>query len=150
MLRKERLSEMLRSFVPMKSLALAAAVVGTLAAGASQAQAISSAVPFQSTGFIQGATLESNCAKNQHCGGTITVDGRTIMVPKGVTITLASSKLAWEEVLGLAAPVYGFEATVSGSRVGDLFVATQLTLNPMALNGSSGFSNGIETLFAPQ
>jgi hypothetical protein len=149
MQRGERLSKMWQAFGPMKSLALALVAVGALAAGPTRAATVATAIPFQTTGFIQGATLDSSCTKN-HCTGTITIDGRTIAVPAGVTVTLTSSKLAWEEIFQLAAPLYGFQATVSGSYVGNVYVASQLSLTPMSLNGSSGFSNAIETLFAPQ
>jgi allantoicase len=139
----------------MKTLVLAAAAVGMLAAGASRARDGArdvSAILFQTTGFIQSATVDPSCSKN-HCSGTITVDGRTIEVPNGVTVNVKSSKLAWADILALGAPLTGFEATVSGSHVVngsvDTFIATKITLVPMALNGPSGFSNGMQLLFAP-
>src|SRR5881227_1717657 len=62
---------------------IALAAMTMLAAGAANAQLpLPTSTQFDITGPIQKATLDSSCAGNAHCGGTITIQGHTIVVPK--------------------------------------------------------------------
>jgi hypothetical protein len=62
---------------------------------------------FDVTGFIQEATLDPTCIANAHCGGTITINGHVITVPKETIVILPANALTWQEIFTQAPAPYG-------------------------------------------
>lgn len=141
-------------------LAMAGTAVGQLPMPAS--------TQFDITGFIQEATLDSTCTANAHCGGTIMVNGHTVIVPKETIVILPANALTWQEIFAQAPAPYGlltnppssglamadlpaplttYEAQVVGNRVitggGDNYIAGLIYISQQGLNTGSGFINFI-------
>ena len=71
---------------------VAIAAMTMLASGAANAQLpMPVSTQFDITGQIQEATLDAACRTNAHCGGTITIQGHKIVIPKE-TIVLYPAK----------------------------------------------------------
>lgn len=66
---------------------------------AANLQAVS---PFQVTGIIQQATLDPACRTDVMCGGTLTVNGTLITVPKNTLLQMPAFTLTWQELFKLA------------------------------------------------
>ena len=116
--------------------------------------------PFDVTGVLQAASLDRACASDPHCGGTLTVDDRIVMVPRETVVTLPTSALTWQELFarapapyapshtGLAladkpAPAFPYEVHVVGNRVGDTNVAGLIDI---AQGGSARGSGSIDAI----
>ncbi|OLD92862.1 MAG: hypothetical protein AUG84_00280 [Chloroflexi bacterium 13_1_20CM_4_66_7] len=79
-----------------------------LAAGAANAQLpIPNSTAFDITGPIQKATLDPTCAADAHCGGTITIQGHTVVVPKETIVLYPANNSTWQEMFALAPLPYG-------------------------------------------
>src|SRR5438105_11128996 len=77
----------------------AIAAVTMLAAGAANAQLpMPVSTQFDITGFIQEATLDPACAAAQNCGGTITVQGHKIVIPKETIVLYPANASTWQEM----------------------------------------------------
>src|SRR3954454_22120935 len=86
----------------------AVAAMTMLAAGAANAQLpLPNSTAFDITGQLQKATLDPACAANAHCGGTITVQGQTIVVPKETIVLYPANNSTWQEMFALAPLPYG-------------------------------------------
>ncbi|HSB79019.1 MAG TPA: hypothetical protein VLM91_09535, partial [Candidatus Methylomirabilis sp.] len=125
---------------------------------------------FDSTGFIQAATLDSTCATDPLCGGTITVNNHVITVPKNTILQMPALALTWQQVFaqapaaylalgqtGLAMrdgnlatggtvppPLRTYEVHVQGNRVGDSYIAGLMFLAQSSLQSGQGFINFID------
>ena len=75
--------------------ALRAAVLPTLA----------SSTQFDVTGFLQTATLDT--VGDVHSGGTLTVNGHHVVVPRETVVIFPANALTWEEVFTHAPAPYG-------------------------------------------
>src|SRR3954452_2273682 len=110
------------------SKAIAAiALVGSFGMFVDQAPASAAVLPilppstqFDITGFLQAATLDQACLTSAaanldsngfpqaaHCGGTMTLNGHTIVVPAETIAILPASALTWEELFAQAPAPYG-------------------------------------------
>ncbi|HEX7287607.1 MAG TPA: hypothetical protein VF532_15570 [Candidatus Angelobacter sp.] len=125
---------------------------------------------FDITGFIQEATLDSSCTADPHCGGTIKLNGHTIIVPKETIVIFPANALTWQEIFAQAPAPYGlltnppstglaradlpaplttYEAQAVGNRVlggpagADLYIAGLIYISQQGLNTGSGFINYI-------
>ncbi len=58
--------------------------------------------PFQVTGLIQQATLDPACRSEVTCGGTLSVNGALITVPKNTLLQMPAFALTWQELFKLA------------------------------------------------
>ncbi|HEY5675558.1 MAG TPA: hypothetical protein VIR81_02155, partial [Myxococcales bacterium] len=127
---------------------------------------------FDVTGFIQAATLDSTCTADPHCGGSITVNGHVIVVPKEIVVMFPANALTWQETFAQAPAPYGlaaaggpmtgmsmadlptplsqYEAHVVGNRVlggpagADLYIAALIFVSQQSLNSGAGFINFID------
>jgi len=159
------------AITPKGTLAVTAALAALLAAGSSRAQLpMPTSSQFDVTGFIQSATLDASCQASPHCGGTITINGQVITVPKELVTVLPANQLTWQELFtqapapygmasavpstGLAmndlpAPLTQYQAEVIGNRVlggpagADLYIAGLINISQNALNSGAGFINFI-------
>jgi hypothetical protein len=144
------------------------AAIAALASGRADAlPAVQPVSPFDMTGFIQAATLGS--ATDLLAGGTLVVNGQTIVVPRNAIVQFPATFLTWEQVFELAPPPYGlgstpqtglaladkptpvstYEAHVQGNRVAvagkpDQYIAGLITIANQALNAGQGFVNFID------
>src|SRR6478752_6643977 len=57
---------------------------------------VASSTQFDITGFLQSATLDS--AGDPHSGGTLTLNGHAVVVPKETIVILPASALTWQEL----------------------------------------------------
>src|SRR4051812_1289294 len=111
-----------------RSSIAAVAAMTMLAAGAANAQLpLPNSTAFDITGQLQKATLDPTCATNAHCGGTITVQGQTIIVPKETIVLYPANNSTWQEMFSLAPAPYGLAALQASGEVG----ASGLALNDL-------------------
>ncbi|MFL5388610.1 MAG: hypothetical protein ACJ79C_07775, partial [Myxococcales bacterium] len=100
----------------------AVAALVLIAAGTAKAQLpIPPSTQFDVVGYLEEATLDLNCAADAHCGGTIKVQGHTIVVPKETVVLLPANALLWQELFAQAPAPYGF--TAAGSAMTGLAAA---------------------------
>jgi len=110
-------------------------------AGVARAQTQVQTSPFDITGVIQSATLDSLCVAHPFCGGTLGVNGITVTVPTNALVRFPSTRMTWEEIFtnaplayralgesGLASaddppPLSSFQAHVVGNTVGGTPIA---------------------------
>src|SRR3954452_8978188 len=118
-----------------------AAIVAALVAGATmqpqaQTPALGGAAPFDIIGFMDAATVTAE-ADGFSGGGTITVNGQPITVPKNTLLQMPAFALTWQEVFAMApkpwhdkgqsglaknddpAPLTTYEVRIQGNRVLD-------------------------------
>ena len=134
-------------------------------AGVVAAQSASAPIPFTVVGFIQSATVDS--AGDPLSGGTLTVNGLTITIPRNTILQMPATAISWADVFAMApdpyrsvgqsglalsdnpAPRTTYEVTVYGNRVGggtsnDLHVAGLVFISPQSLNSAQGVINYID------
>src|SRR5512146_2522225 len=66
---------------------------------------IPASTQFDITGFIQQATLTT--PGDAHSGGTLVVNGHTVIVPRETIVILPANALTWEELFAQAPAPYG-------------------------------------------
>lgn len=49
-------------------------------------------------GIIEDATLDATCKASALCGGTITVNGIQVTVPKNLMVMFPANALTWQEI----------------------------------------------------
>ncbi|NUQ32473.1 MAG: hypothetical protein HOP99_06605 [Dermatophilaceae bacterium] len=127
---------------------------------------VASSTQFDVTGFIQTATLDPAAPGDPHDGGTLTVNGHTIVIPKETVVILPASALTWQELFthapapyagtgqtGMALadnpkPLTTYEVHVVGNRVingsGDHYIAGLVHISQQELNNGAGYINFID------
>jgi len=112
--------------------------------------------PFDMTGFIETATLDA--PGDILSGGTVKVNGTTVIVPRNTIMQMPALALTWQQVFSLAPPPYGpnqsglalndipaplttYEVHVQGNRIGDTYIAGLVFLSQLGLNSGQGFIN---------
>jgi hypothetical protein len=118
---------------------------------------------FDMTGFLQAATLGGSDAL---AGGTLTVNGQVVVVPRNLIVTFPAAFLTWEQVFQFAPPPYGpaqtglavadspapfvpYEVHVIGNRVAvpggtDQYIAGMISIAQQSLNSGQGYINFID------
>jgi hypothetical protein len=158
--------------VPGGTVPLGAALVAMLAAGSASAQLpMPASTQFDYVGFIQDATLDPTCQADAHCGGTLTVNGHLVTIPKETVVEFPANALTWQEIFAQAPAPYGlanaipssglamsdmptpltqYEVHVVGNRVlggpggADLQIAGLVFISQQSLNSGAGFINFID------
>ncbi len=138
-----------------KMLALVLTMVFTsLAQAQLPLQAVGS--PFDMVGFIQSATL--NPGGDVLTGGTLTVNGHTIVVPRNTIMQMPAFALTWAQLFSMAPAPYGpfqtglamndipapmatYEVHVQGNRIGNTYIAGLIFISQQSLNSGQGFIN---------
>src|ERR1044071_3269182 len=97
-----------------------------------QTPAPGGAAPFDIVGFIDAATLTpgTNPAGEYDGfsgGGTVTVNGTTIVVPRNTLLQMPALALTWEEVFTMAPAPYGLNSGPNGEAQSGLAKADQPT-----------------------
>ncbi len=130
-----------------------------LAANASAQLPLQPASPFDITGFIQAATLDA--PGDVLAGGTVTVNGHTIIVPRNTILQMPAAALTWQQLFALAPSPYGpsqtglaiadlpkpannYEIHAQGNRVGDSYIAGLIFISQHSLMVGEGFINYID------
>jgi hypothetical protein len=130
-------------------------------AGPASLQSVS---PFTITGFLQTATLDTSA--DVLSGGTMMVNGFTVVVPRNAVIKMPGTFLTWAELFTLAPKPWGptqtglalsdnpkplttYEVTVQGNRVigtngKDQHIAGLIFIAQQSVNTSQGFINSID------
>src|SRR5664279_2272146 len=102
-----------------KALCLTALMTQLCWVGGVSAQVpIPASTQFDITGFLQSAKLDPACPGDGHCGGTLQVNGHTIVVPKETIVILPANALSWQELFAQAPAPY--TATATGMAMSDL------------------------------
>jgi len=111
---------------------------------------------FDINGFIQKATLDA--PGDVLAGGTVTVNGHTIVVPRNTIFQMPAFAMTWQQLFSMAPPPYGptqtglammdvpaplttCEISVIGNRIGNTYIAGLITMSQQSLNGGQGFIN---------
>lgn len=112
--------------------------------------------PFDMVGFIQSATL--NAPGDALAGGTLRVNGHTIVVPRNTIMQMPAFACTWQQLFILAPPPYGptqtglamsdspaplttYEVHVQGNRIGDTYIAGLIFMSQSSLQSGQGFIN---------
>jgi hypothetical protein len=115
--------------------------------------------PFDVVGFIDAATVDT--PNDIFSGGTITVNGTTIIVPRNTILQFPATGMTWQEVFKLAPAPYGptqsglamsdlpkppttYEVHVQGNIVAGRYIAGLLFLSQQTANAGAGFINFID------
>jgi hypothetical protein len=132
--------------------------------GSVMAQGTISPTQFDITGFLQEATLGgvgTGSGVGAHQGGTLKVNGHTVIVPSETIVILPANALTWQELFaqapapytGLAtgmakadlpAPLTTYEVEAVGNRIGDTYIAGLIYISQQGLNSGAGFINFID------
>jgi len=140
------------------SLALAVALAWAGPAGA-QLPLTAVGSQFDVTGFMQKATLDA--PGDILAGGTVQVNGHTIIVPRNTIFQMPAFALTWQQLFTMAPAPYGptqtglamldvpaplttYEVHVQGNRVGNTYIAGLLFMSQGSLNSGQGFINFID------
>ncbi|MFL5416171.1 MAG: hypothetical protein ACJ78Y_09250, partial [Myxococcales bacterium] len=148
-------------------------LLSVVAAGTARAQLpMPASTQFDIVGYIEEATLDPACTADPHCGGTISVQGHVIVVPKEMVVMFPANALSWQELFaqaplpyglagalgpssGLAAadvpaPLTSYEAHVIGNRVvggpfaPDVYIAALVFVSQHSLASGAGFVSFID------
>jgi len=112
--------------------------------------------PFDLTGFIQSATL--NPGGDVLTGGTLKVNGHTVIVPRNTILQMPAFALTWAQLFSMAPAPYGpfqtglamndsptplatYEVHVQGNRIGNTYIAGLIFISQQSLNSGQGFIN---------
>ena len=146
--------------------------VGGLAAPAvAVLPTLASSTQFDITGFLQSATLDT--PGDVHSGGTLTLNGHRVVVPREMVVILPANALTWQELFTHAPAPYGiglpgavpqtgmalsdtpkplttYEVQVVGNRVitagnpgSDRYIAGLVHVTQQELNTGAGYVNFI-------
>lgn len=125
---------------------------------------------FDLTGFIQKATVgTTGCTGTvTSAGGTLVVNGITVVVPCNSVIQMPANTLTWPEAIDIATanaqalaldgsgangttnavsankPYPSFEASITGNIVGGQYIAGLIYLSQQSLNGGNGVVSRID------
>ena len=130
--------------------------------------------PFAMIGFIQSATLDNGtpgtvcAAADPLCGGTVTVNGITVRVPRNTILQMPAFAISWADLFRSAPAPYGptqtglaitdtpkpfttYEINIQGNRVvtgtGDQYIAALILMSQQSVNSAQGYINFID--YAP-
>ena len=115
--------------------------------------------PFDMIGFIESATLDA--PGDALAGGTLSVNGTTIIIPRNTILQMPALALTWQQVFALAPAPYGplqtglamndspaplttYEVHVQGNRIGDRYIAGLVFLSQQSLHSGQGFINYLD------
>jgi K319-like protein len=118
---------------------------------------------FDMTGYLQSASVDN--PGDVLSGGTLTVNGQVVTVPKNVVVVMPAAFLTWQQLFAKAPPPYGpsqtglamadspapfvpYEVHVIGNRVangaGDRYIAGLVSVSQQSLNSGEGYINFID------
>ena len=114
-----------------------------------------SPVPFDITGAIQSLTVYS--PGNPYSGGSIVVNGITVIIPANLVVTLPAAYKTVGQIFmespvggqsGLALtdpspPIAAYEAGIAGNIVNGVYLAGLVSIAPQSLNTANGFIRSI-------
>jgi hypothetical protein len=92
---------------PAVALPLNAAAAAP-AAPAAVIPVVAASTQFDVTGFLESATLDTPA--DTHSGGTATINGQTIIIPRETIVILPANALTWQELFSHAPAPYGLAA----------------------------------------
>src|SRR5574342_408264 len=77
------------------------------------------ASPFRLTGFIQAMTLDAEgMAGDPLAGGTVTVNGTTVVIPRNTIVLMPGTFLSWQELWDQAPPPWGLTSQGRNGQTG--------------------------------
>jgi hypothetical protein len=127
---------------------------------------LQSVSPFAIIGFIQNATLDPACAASDPlCGGTVTTNGITVVVPRNMILQMPAFAISWADLFRSAPAPYGpsqtglaigdtprpfstYQINITGNRVinasGDQYRAALILISQDPANAGQGYINFID------
>jgi hypothetical protein len=91
---------------------------------------------FDATGIIQNAVVN-----NDGCSGSVTVDGKSIVIPCGLIVQMPANTMSWATFVGGGVPP--LEIGLVGNRVGGAYIAALAYISQQSLHGGSGVITNI-------
>src|SRR3954470_1936097 len=165
MLRSVKETKAMRSRYGRFAAIVAALVASVTMQPQAQTPAPGGAAPFDIVGFIDAATVTPE-ADGFSGGGTITVNGQTIIVPKNTLLQMPAFALTWQEVFTMApdpwlsagqsglaktdspAPPTTYEVRIQGNRIlsngTEQYIAGLMFIAQQSLNAGAGVINSID------
>jgi hypothetical protein len=153
---------MMRRIIGLRTSLLALLCVAVLAwTGTATAQPqlpLPPSTQFDIDGFLQTAALTG---AGPLSGGTLTLNGHSVIVPANTIVILPANALTWEELFANAPAPYGptqtgmamadfpvplttYEVHVVGNRVADQYIAGLIDIAQSGLAGGAGYINFID------
>ena len=105
----------IRTVIGATALATQLCLVGL----ASAQMPVPASSQFDITGFLQEASLDPTCTADPHCGGTMKVNGHTIIVPKETIVVFPANQLTWQELFFQAPAPWGIPGNLGVTAVND-------------------------------
>jgi hypothetical protein len=103
-------------------------------------------------GVLQAATLDSSCETSTTCGGTLKVNGETVIVPKNLMVFFPAYSATWQEIFtngrtGLALtdnPRASFTVSVAANRVNNQIIAALVDIGQSPILSGAGYIDSID------
>src|SRR3954470_19570875 len=165
MLRSVKETKAMRSRYGRFAAIVAALVASVTMRPQAQTPAPGGAAPFDIIGFIDAATVTPE-ADGFSGGGTVTVNGTTITIPKNTLLQMPAFALTWQELFQMApdqwkaagqsglakadtpSPATTYEIHVQGNRIGangsEQYIAGLVFIAQQSDNAGAGFINYID------
>ncbi|KAL0941612.1 uncharacterized protein CTRU02_204375 [Colletotrichum truncatum] len=130
------------SIMPSTRSLVYAALGATLSFAGVQAQAGTAAdVPLDIDGAFQTATLTGT---EFNSGGSITCNGRTVIVPKNLQITFPAAFVGFKDFVANMGSYKGYQCSITGNVVGGKAIAAQIAIAQFATTTNSGYITKVD------
>ncbi len=140
-------------------VSLALAVLAWAGPAAAQLPLTAVGAQFDINGFIQTATLDA--PGDVLAGGTVRVNGHTIIVPRNTIFQMPAFAMTWQQLFTMAPPPYAptqtglaltdvptplttYEIQVMGNIINNRYIAGLIFMSQQSLNGGQGFITFID------
>ncbi|KAK4148880.1 hypothetical protein C8A00DRAFT_38530 [Chaetomidium leptoderma] len=89
--------------------------------------------------LLNGALVDATATDDSYnTGGTISVNGWTVIVPKNMLVTFPAAFVPWKDFVAGKASVIGFEVNVAGNIVNGQALAAQIIISEFAMELNQG------------
>ncbi|KAK5651794.1 hypothetical protein OQA88_11661 [Cercophora sp. LCS_1] len=94
--------------------------------------------------FLDGALIDATADDDSYnTGGTISVNGWNVTVPKNMLVTFPAAFVPWKDFVADKAAVLGFEVNVAGNIVNGVPLAAQIIISEFAMEMNQGHIESI-------
>ncbi len=105
---------------------------------------------FDNVGLVQSATVGGGCPAGATAGGSVTVNGQSIVIPCNLVVQMPANTVSWADFVNGTGgtspiPVKDLELNVVGNRVqGGQYIAALAYVSQQSLNGGNGVITGLD------
>ncbi|KAK4672062.1 hypothetical protein QC764_611180 [Podospora pseudoanserina] len=90
--------------------------------------------------WLDGALVDATATDDSYnTGGTISVNGWTVQVPKNMLVTFPAAYVPWKDFVAQKAAVIGYEVNVAGNIVNGVSIAAQIIVQEFAMEINQGY-----------